>query len=434
MKILTRFALALIALSAHDAMAITINFDDVADGTVVNSQYAALGVTFANPIGGNVFAQDGLTFAPSSPNVVSILNGGVDQFFDAMSGAVDATFSTPQQVVSIDARPVGPVEFLGTLQNRPFLEAYNGSTFLGRVLYAGPLPTACCFAVGPTETLTFVSGTANITRVRFSSQQSQSSIRTYGMFDNLTYGPPAAPGPIGVQFTGGGGVALAANQTAGLVPQSNYNVVAGMSGSGIALKDGSGASTTASLSFSTNESGYRTNLFANPVTPDEILNDGILNGTAGVNPTITITGIPHAVYDLIVYTLDTYPRIQRVTATTSAGSTSYTTDSPFGDAPGYQDANAGTPYVYRQGTSNGAAPVVDSNYVRFLQLSGNVTISADAQSSTFPSNDNDNVYINGLQIVPVPEPSVEQMLVFAVPLVAWLARRRTLAGVGPARC
>jgi len=127
--------------------------------------------------------------------------------------------------------------------------------------------------------------------------------------------------------------------------------------------------------------------------------------------------------------LDTYPRKQRVTATTSAGTTSFTTDSPYGDDPGYQDANAGTPYIYCQGTNNSATPVVDSNYVRFIQLLGNVTISADAQISTFPSNDNNNVYINGLQVIPAPEAGVELMLLFGTPLVAWLARRRTLAGL-----
>jgi hypothetical protein len=55
------------------------------------------------------------------------------------------------------------------------------------VLYAGPLPTGCCFAVGPAETLTFTSTSANITRVRFSSQQNQSTNRTFGLFDNLKF-------------------------------------------------------------------------------------------------------------------------------------------------------------------------------------------------------------------------------------------------------
>ena len=83
---------------------------------------------------------------------------------------------------------MGPLEFLGSLLNRPFLEAYDANhVFLGRVLYSGQLPTQCCFAVGPTETLTFVSSSANISYARFSSQTSQSTIHTYGLFDNLRW-------------------------------------------------------------------------------------------------------------------------------------------------------------------------------------------------------------------------------------------------------
>lgn len=171
----------------------------VSDGTVINTMYA--GVTFSNPLGGDVYARDGSGFAPSSPNVVSIFASGVPAY-DAFSGAVDATFSTPQSVVSIDARPVGPIEFLGSLLNRPFLEAYSGSTFLGRILYSGPLPTGCCAEVGPAETLTLTFD--NITRVRFSSQQSQSSTHTYGLFDNLSYATTTVPVPGAAWLFGSG--------------------------------------------------------------------------------------------------------------------------------------------------------------------------------------------------------------------------------------
>jgi hypothetical protein len=204
--VLRVLALASVLLTHQTVVAVplTINFDDVADGTVIDTHYP--GLTFANPIGGSVFARNGFGFAPSAPNVVALSATGLP-IFDASQGAVDVTFSAPQIGVSIDARPVGPVEFLGILLNRPFLEAYSGSTpatFLGRVLYTGTLPTGCCFEVGPTETLTFNSPTANIARVRFSSQQSQSSLHTWGLFDNLRFdaqaalsiaGPPPSPTP-----------------------------------------------------------------------------------------------------------------------------------------------------------------------------------------------------------------------------------------------
>jgi len=144
-------------------------------------------VTFSNAIGGNIFARNTSGFAPSSPNVVSVVGTG-GAAFDTASGAIDVYFATPQLSVSIDARPVGPAaDNLAPLRNRPFLEAYSGSTVLGSVLYAGPLPTGCCFAVGATETLTYTSSTANITKVRFSSQQNQSPARTFGLFDNLKF-------------------------------------------------------------------------------------------------------------------------------------------------------------------------------------------------------------------------------------------------------
>ena len=204
--VLRVLALAIVLLSHQAAFAVplTIDFDDAPDGTVIDTRYP--GLTFSNPLGGDVFARNGLGFAPSAPNVVALTATGLP-IFDASMGAVDVTFSAPQQGVSIDARPIGPVEFLGTLLNRPFLEAYSGatpSTFLGRVLYTGTLPTGCCFEVGPTETLTFNSATANIARVRFSSQQTQSSLHTWGLFDNLRFdaqtalaigGPPPSPLP-----------------------------------------------------------------------------------------------------------------------------------------------------------------------------------------------------------------------------------------------
>ena len=164
-----------------------INFDDVAAGTLVNTYYA--GVTFTNPIGGNIAARSGLGFAPSSPNVVCVTNGGTPPFFDSPFGAVDARFATPVRVVKIDARPVSQVaDHLDPTVARPYLQAFDASgNLLATVYYAGALPQGCCNEVGATETLTFASSTANIARARFSSQQPVSGVHTYGLFDNLRF-------------------------------------------------------------------------------------------------------------------------------------------------------------------------------------------------------------------------------------------------------
>jgi hypothetical protein len=205
MKVLL-VAMLFIALCASESKALTINFDDVADGTVINTHYA--GVTLSNPLGGDIYAQAVCCGAAiSAPNAVSIFDGfALDLFFNAASGAVDATFATLQQTVSIDARAIGPVENLGGLQNRPFLEAYDSSNnLLGKVLFAGALPTGCCLEYTPAETLTFTSSTANIAKVRFSSQISQGGQPVFGLFDNLTFGTAAAvPEPATIVFFGAG--------------------------------------------------------------------------------------------------------------------------------------------------------------------------------------------------------------------------------------
>ena len=165
-----------------------INFDDVASGTKINTQYA--GVTFTNPIGGNVFAKSGLGFAPSPTNVVAITNGGnVFPFFDALLGAVDASFSTPMRTVSIDVRPVSQLaDHTDPTTRRPFFQAFDSSgNLLTTVYYAGALPQGCCNEVGALETLSFTSPSGNIARVRFSSQTPTNTIHTYGLFDNLRY-------------------------------------------------------------------------------------------------------------------------------------------------------------------------------------------------------------------------------------------------------
>ena len=205
--------LALVGFSAppREASAGTINFDDAPDGTVINTRYP--GITFTNPIGGNIFARHGSGFAPSAPNVVSVFATGLPPF-DARYGGVQARFSTPVQRVSIDARPVGPVEFFEPLTKRPFLQAFGtANQFLGIVYYAGALPTDCCFAVGSTETLTINSTLNNIAYVQFSSQNPTNPPparpATYGLFDNLQFDASYA---LSTSAVGGGSVSASPNQ------------------------------------------------------------------------------------------------------------------------------------------------------------------------------------------------------------------------------
>ncbi len=170
--------------------AAVINFDDVGEGTAINTHYP--GVTFSNPLNAasNIFARSSASFAPSSPNVVSVFGPPALPTYDARNGAVDATLATPVGFVSIDARPVAPFEFLTPLTRRPYLEAYTSSgALIGQVYYQGALPNTVA-GVGPTETLSFTSTANNIARVRFSVQNPGSPPTvppTYGLFDNLNF-------------------------------------------------------------------------------------------------------------------------------------------------------------------------------------------------------------------------------------------------------
>ncbi len=175
-----------------------INFDDAADGTVVNTRYA--GVTFTNALGGNIYARASM-FAPSPGNAVSVFATGLPEF-DARFGAVEVHFQTPMKWVSIDARPEAPLEFLTPLTKRPFIQAFDaGGVYLGATYYAGELPDGVG-EIGPAETLTYTSASANIVYVRFSSQNPAGGTPTYGLFDNLRFDVGTKP-YILTQPTGG---------------------------------------------------------------------------------------------------------------------------------------------------------------------------------------------------------------------------------------
>lgn len=191
MKRLNRFcfstvlAAGLALAGSQHAFATTVNFDGLADGTVINTHYA--GVTFGNPLGSaDIYARSSAS-AASPSNVVSVFQTGIPAF-DSRWGAVEAVFGTAQRYVSIDAAILRVSEGLSSPINSPKLEIYTASGFLTSILWDfSVIPQPDVGAITGYQTLAFSSLTDNITKVRFLSSNPGESPSNFGMFDNLTF-------------------------------------------------------------------------------------------------------------------------------------------------------------------------------------------------------------------------------------------------------
>jgi len=203
----TRIALSACAAACslallQPASATTITFDNVADGTNINTVYAGLGVTFDNPLGvsvdnpssPNIFARASSTNA-SPGNVVSVFATGVPAF-DARYGAVEAVFASGQRQVSIDAAILRLPEGLGTPVNAPKMEIYDvNNNFVTAVSWDfTKIAQPAAGGITAFETLSFTSASANIGKVRFLSGQPGGSPSNFGVFDNFSF-TAAVPEP-----------------------------------------------------------------------------------------------------------------------------------------------------------------------------------------------------------------------------------------------
>jgi hypothetical protein len=199
----------------HFATGGLITFDDVATGTVVSTQYQSV-VTFSavttNSQGNLVTLPESvyalgdmeaaaatpcnsvviIPFTPACPptgNDVTIVQPpAILPAFSGTSGGLMATFVSPKTSVSITTRPWLAPEWLGSVTNEPFLEAFDpNGNFLGQALYPYAYGDA---SWGTWQTLT-VSAPAGSTigSVVFATQAYQSSVTVYAEFDNLLYFP-----------------------------------------------------------------------------------------------------------------------------------------------------------------------------------------------------------------------------------------------------
>lgn len=211
----------------------------------------------------------------------------------------------------------------------------------------------------------------------------------------ITTGPVRA---IGIRFAGTSPMPMGAGESAGVIPQANWNNAAGAeSASEMGLVDASGAPTTATVAWSSN------NVWMTPIADqpgNRRLMKGYLDTTSTSTTTVTLAGLPQQVYDVYVYVDGDNKTYNRSAAYTISGPGITTATVNLTDAAG---ANFGTTFTLA-GDSKG-------NYVRFTVNASGFTLTA---TPTLPASGTRRAPVNGIQVVPVP-PVVPDFTIAAAP-------------------
>lgn len=165
---------------------VVLTFDDVADGTTINTHYE--GITLATVVPGQtakgpVFARK--CWDSSNPsNVMSPLAPTVIPAFDDGTGYIEVTFATSVKSVAVDAIALAFMD-LRPVTAKPYLEAMDGNgNRLGRVVYP---PNVADGNWGTWQRLAFDAGSPKIARLRIGSERLSASSPVYGMFDQLSF-------------------------------------------------------------------------------------------------------------------------------------------------------------------------------------------------------------------------------------------------------
>ena len=191
-------------------------------------------------------------------------------------------------------------------------------------------------------------------------------------------------GAIGIDFVGSSGIAMAANETAGVVSQTNWNSAAGATQSSpLALVDAAGTATTATVAWSANGG------WAVPITDqpgDRRLMRGYLDTNSTSVTTVTVAGLPSGTYDVYVYADGDNREYTRTAAYRISGSGVTDTTINLTD----------TAHTNFSGTFTQAAGTA-GNYVKFTITAAGFTVTATPVSGTNPTL---RAPINAIQIVP----------------------------------
>ena len=213
-----------------------------------------------------------------------------------------------------------------------------------------------------------------------------------------TFSIGGTPNAISVNFTGGGNggspaVSMLPTDSAGVVPEANYNNENGGSGTGIALNDGTGASSGATLTYTSG--GTWASVGGTTFTPangDQKLNDGFLFSAGATPMDFQLTGIPFANYDVYIFELNDGGGRLETTIDVNTGVTVYGTSANPTDAN--HESGVANTYQYIAATStNNTAPTPNADYVMFSNNTPNFEFQAFSAA---------NGYLNGFEIVNHP--------------------------------
>ena len=209
---------------------------------------------------------------------------------------------------------------------------------------------------------------------------SGSSVRSAPL--RITTAPVRA---IGVSFVGSSTVPMGAAESAGVVPQTNWNNATGAARtSGLALIDAAGNPTTATATWSSSGN------WMTPITDqpgNRRLMKGYIDTTNTSTTTVTLAGLPQQTYDVYVYVDGDNKTYDRSATYAISGPGMTTTTVSVTDAAG---VNFGTTFT-RAANSSG-------NYVKFTVAASGFTLTA---TPTLPTGGTRRAPVNGIQVVPV---------------------------------
>ena len=202
--------------------------------------------------------------------------------------------------------------------------------------------------------------------------------------------PFASAAAISINFAGANTTAMAASETAGVIPEPGWNNATGASSaSPLRLVDGSGATTNASVSWTSD------NVW-NTAVPDAAGNNRMMRGyldNANGNPsTVTVSGLPGGTYNIYIYADGDNGTSSRTGIYKISGPGMTTVSTSLTDAP-----NANFSGTFVQGTNS------SGNFILFnsIRVASGFTLTASPGTSSAAPR----APVNAIQIIPLSVPN-----------------------------